>query len=163
MYKVFTQKKNMRIQWVTIFVLIVTNALISEHALISAHPLFDTLGSHPGYRKGHIFHNNWPISMATLQLENSRRALASWSHSALIGTNMTSAAFYIKRMLGNFNQHLPIILSNNYWCQRKPTSLHDTGMGGKSLIVIWSEISFAFANNCTWLICILYKHMANHH
>ena len=29
------------------------------------------------------------------------------------------------RMLGTFNQHLPMILSNNYWDQSKPTSLHD--------------------------------------
>ncbi len=29
------------------------------------------------------------------------------------------------RMLGTFNQHLPMILSNNYWCQSKPTSLLD--------------------------------------
>ncbi len=34
-----------------------------------------------------------------------------------------------QRMLGTFNQHLPIILSNNYWHQSKPTSLPDTGMG----------------------------------
>ena len=32
-------------------------------------------------------------------------------------------------MLGAFNQHLSMILSNNYWCQSKPTSLLDTGMG----------------------------------
>ncbi len=34
-----------------------------------------------------------------------------------------------ERMLGTFNQHLPMILSNNYWHQSRPTSLHDTGMG----------------------------------
>ena len=34
------------------------------------------------------------------------------------------------RMLGTFNQHLPMILSDNYYSQRKPTSLLDTGMGG---------------------------------
>ncbi len=28
-----------------------------------------------------------------------------------------------QRMLGTFNQHLPVILSNNYWHQSKPTSL----------------------------------------
>ena len=33
------------------------------------------------------------------------------------------------RMLGTFNQYLPMILSNNYWHQSKPTSLHDIGMG----------------------------------
>ncbi len=32
-------------------------------------------------------------------------------------------------MLGTFNQHLPIVLSNNYCSQRKPTSLLVTGMG----------------------------------
>ena len=32
-------------------------------------------------------------------------------------------------MLGTFNQHLLMILSNNCWYQSKPTSLHDTGMG----------------------------------
>ncbi len=32
-------------------------------------------------------------------------------------------------MLGAFNQHLPMILSNNYWCPNKPTSLLDTGKG----------------------------------
>ncbi len=37
---------------------------------------------------------------------------------------------YTERMLGTFNQHLPMILSHNYWCQRKPTSLVDTGMDG---------------------------------
>ena len=35
-----------------------------------------------------------------------------------------------ERMLGTFNQHLPMIISHNYWCQRKPTSLPDTGMDG---------------------------------
>ncbi len=34
------------------------------------------------------------------------------------------------RMLGTFNQHLPMILSDNSYSQRKPTSLLDTGMGG---------------------------------
>ncbi len=33
------------------------------------------------------------------------------------------------RMLGTFNQHLPIVLSKNVCSQRKPTSLLDTGMG----------------------------------
>ncbi len=32
-------------------------------------------------------------------------------------------------MLDTFNQHLPMIFSNNYWHQSKPTSLHDTSMG----------------------------------
>ncbi len=36
------------------------------------------------------------------------------------------------RMFGTFNQHLPMILSNSYWCQSKPTSLPDTGMGAQS-------------------------------
>ncbi len=36
--------------------------------------------------------------------------------------------FKVIRMLGTFNQHVPIILSNNYWCQSKPRSLLDTGM-----------------------------------
>ncbi len=36
---------------------------------------------------------------------------------------------HVARMLGTFNQHLPLILSNNYWCQSKPTSLPDTSMG----------------------------------
>ena len=35
----------------------------------------------------------------------------------------------IKRMLGTFNQHLPMILSDNFYGQRKPASLLDTGMG----------------------------------
>ena len=30
------------------------------------------------------------------------------------------------RMLGTFSQHLPMILSNTYWLQSNPTSLHDT-------------------------------------
>ena len=33
-------------------------------------------------------------------------------------------------MLGTFNQNLPMILSHNFWCQRNPTSLLDTGMDG---------------------------------
>ena len=32
-------------------------------------------------------------------------------------------------MLGTFNQLLPITLSNSYWSQSKPTSLHDVGVG----------------------------------
>ncbi len=32
----------------------------------------------------------------------------------------------ILRMLGTFNQHLPMIHSNNYWCQSKPTSFPST-------------------------------------
>ena len=32
------------------------------------------------------------------------------------------------RMLSTFNQHLPMILSDNYYSQRKPTSLLDPGM-----------------------------------
>ncbi len=33
-----------------------------------------------------------------------------------------------QRMLGTFNQYVPMILSNNYWCQSNPRSLLDTGM-----------------------------------
>ena len=33
------------------------------------------------------------------------------------------------RILGTFIQHLPMILSNNYLCQNKPTSLLNTGIG----------------------------------
>ncbi len=37
-----------------------------------------------------------------------------------------------QRMLGTFNQHLPMFLSNNYWHQSKPTSLHDCVKGLES-------------------------------
>ena len=40
-----------------------------------------------------------------------------------------STLHWYERMLGTFNQHMPMILSNNYWHQSKPTSLHDTAMG----------------------------------
>ena len=30
---------------------------------------------------------------------------------------------FSQKMLGTFNQYLPMLLSNTYWCQRKPTSL----------------------------------------
>ncbi len=36
----------------------------------------------------------------------------NWSVSHLIR---------LLKMFGTFNQHLPMILSNNYWCQSKPT------------------------------------------
>ncbi len=32
----------------------------------------------------------------------------------------------VAKNVGAFNQHLPMIPSNNYWCQGKPTSLPDT-------------------------------------
>ncbi len=38
------------------------------------------------------------------------------------------------RMLGTFNQHLPMILSNNYLCNSKPTSWIDTDM----CVIPWS-------------------------
>ncbi len=37
---------------------------------------------------------------------------------------------HMARMLGTFNQHLPMILFDNYYSQRKPTSLPNTDMGG---------------------------------
>ncbi len=39
-------------------------------------------------------------------------------------------------MLGTFNQHLPMILFNNYWYWSKLTSLHDTDMG--HTFQVWS-------------------------
>ncbi len=33
------------------------------------------------------------------------------------------------RMMGTFNQHLPMILSDNYWFQSKSTSLLKACMG----------------------------------
>ncbi len=43
--------------------------------------------------------------------------------------SLSDREIFWERMLGTFNQHLPMILSNNYLHQSKPTSLHDTGMG----------------------------------
>ena len=37
--------------------------------------------------------------------------------------------FSRERMLGTLHQYLPMILSNNYWCQNKPTSLLDILIG----------------------------------
>ncbi len=46
-------------------------------------------------------------------------------------TQWSSLTARAERMLGTFNsEHLPMILSDNYYSQRKPTSLLDTGMGG---------------------------------
>ena len=51
-----------------------------------------------------------------------------------VGENMNNHSVSDKhstvRMLGTFNQHLPMILSDEYYSHRKPTSLLDTGMGG---------------------------------
>ena len=35
------------------------------------------------------------------------------------GVNNHSGSIKMERMLGTFNQHLPMILSNNYWYQSK--------------------------------------------
>ncbi len=41
------------------------------------------------------------------------------------------ASVAILRMLGTFNQHLPMILAYNYWCQKKSISFLDTSMDVK--------------------------------
>ena len=58
-------------------------------------------------------------SLSALNLQHSTRG--GWCSRPKWG-NMLEL-----RMLGNFNQHLPIILYNIYWWQSKPTSLLDTG------------------------------------
>ena len=65
-----------------------------------------------------------------------------WTVPKLVRFNMFNQILPLSRlclrMLGTFNQHLPMILSNNYWCQNKPTirptSLLGTGMG----VIPWS-------------------------
>ncbi len=53
-----------------------------------------------------------------------------WTHViCLEGINeVNHASLLCIRMLGTFNQQVPMILSNNYWCQSKTRSLLDTGM-----------------------------------
>ncbi len=57
---------------------------------------------------------------------------ASKNHLLLTGgpttTGHISKDTSMQRMLGTFHQYVPMILSNNYWCQSKPRSLLDTGM-----------------------------------
>ncbi len=57
------------------------------------------------------------------KLVKARKIYAAWSQQ---GNVLVKKEEDSKRMLGTFNQHLPMILSNNYWCQSKPTSLLGT-------------------------------------
>ncbi len=48
----------------------------------------------------------------------------------VLNFSMFASARNSIRMLGTFNQHLPVVLPNNNWHQSKPTSIHNTGRSG---------------------------------
>ncbi len=69
------------------------------------------------------------------------------------------------RMLGTFNQHLSMILSNNYPCQSKLTPLLDTGISDIKynknalqflLIIAYNSIEFNSVSRCTYYLRTLH-------
>ncbi len=83
---------------------------------------------------------------------HKKRSLAS--SIAVLGTGV-GKYYTALRILGTFNQHLPTILSNNYWWQSKPTSFHETGIGvvdfTPSCLVHWLEIGKVGSCKVFWL------------
>ncbi len=75
---------------------------------------------------------------------------------------ITEIKYILKITLGTCNQHVPMILSNNYWCQTKPRSLLDTGIDAISLSVQQIMKNVPFTDLDFLLKCIEFPSCQNY-